>query len=136
MIGMYAIGFASECWVHLLKANGKKCAEAIASWRNAEYLWHARSSVVPFVTLAAESKFHPLIEKACAVLIHREERFAKTAVGWVLHDVSRHDERFVLSFADKNLESFSKESLSNALKYFEKSLKKEYLQRLKNAAVR
>ena len=28
-----------------IKNNGKECAEAIASWKNAQYLWQARSSV-------------------------------------------------------------------------------------------
>lgn len=114
-----------------VKENGEKCARVIADWKDAEYLWQARSSVVPFVNLVSESNYYPFIQEACAVLIDREERFAKTAVGWVLRDISKHDEEFVISFVESHLKSFSKESLNNALKYFEKSKKIEYLQDLK-----
>jgi len=116
-----------------IKENGKQCAKNIVTWKDAEYLWQARSSVVPFVNVASESNYYPYIQEACTVLIGREERFSKTAVGWVLHDISKHDEQFVVSFIDNHLGSFSKESLNNALKYFEKDRKHEYLQELKKA---
>jgi 3-methyladenine DNA glycosylase AlkD len=116
-----------------IKKNGDQCAIAIANWKDADYLWKARSSVVAFVNLAAESKYYPYINDACAVLIDREERFSKTAVGWVLRDISKHDERFVISFIENHLASFSKESLGNALKYFVKDKKNEYLQELKKS---
>jgi 3-methyladenine DNA glycosylase AlkD len=116
-----------------IKQNGEQCAKAITSWKDAKYLWQARSSVVPFVNLASESSYYPYIQEACVVLIGREERFSKTAVGWVLRDISKHDEQFVVSFVDNHLKSFSKESLSNALKYFDKEKKNEYLQELKKA---
>ncbi|MBT3273225.1 MAG: DNA alkylation repair protein [Spirochaetales bacterium] len=114
-----------------IRDNGEECAKAITSWKDAEYLWQARSSVVPFVNLASESNYYPYIQEACSVLINRDERFAKTAVGWVLRDVSKHDEKFVISFVDNHLKSFSKASLGNALKYLEKGRKSEYLQELK-----
>lgn len=114
-----------------IKDNGKECARAIASWKEASYLWQARSSVVPFVNLASESSYYPYIQEACAVLIERDERFSKTAVGWILRDISKHDEQFVVLFVDSHLEFFSKESLGNALKYFEKDRKNGYLQQLK-----
>jgi len=116
-----------------IKDNGKQCAKAIANWKDADYLWQARSSVVSFVNLASESNYYPYIHDACTVLIDREERFSKTAVGWVLRDISKHDEQFVISFVDNHLKSFSKESLGNALKYFEKGMKNEYIQELKKA---
>jgi len=116
-----------------IKENGKQCAKAIANWKDADYLWQARSSVVPFVNLASESDYYPYIQEACAVLIGREERFSKTAVGWVLRDISKHDEQFVISFVDNHLKSFSKESLGNALKYFDNGKKNKYLQELQKA---
>lgn len=115
-----------------LKKNGKPCAVAIMTWKDDPYLWKARSSLVPFVSVASEPDYYPFIRSACEALIKREERFSKTAVGWVLHDISKFDRHFVLSFIDENLKSFSKESLSNALKYFEAGQKNKYLKMLKN----
>lgn len=115
----------------MIKKSGIKCAEAIANWRDAGYLWQARSSLVPFVYLASESLYYPLIREAGSVLINREERFAKTAVGWVLREVSAYDEKLVTGFVESHLESFSRESLKNALKHFPKEKKQFYLQKLK-----
>ena len=113
-----------------ISRNGVACADALVAWKDAEYLWKARSSVVPFVKLASHSEYYPLLERSAATLIRRDERFAKTAVGWVLLEVSRHDRRFVRSVLDANLEHFSKESLSNALKRFGERERKTYQRRL------
>jgi 3-methyladenine DNA glycosylase AlkD len=97
--------------------HGHPCAEAIAAWRTSADLWQARSSVVAFVKVAEETAYHALIYESCAVLIQREERFAKTAVGWILRDVSRYNRIGVQQFVTAHLEVFSKEALRNALKY-------------------
>ncbi len=114
-----------------IKYNGSECAGYIVDWKDAEYLWQARSSVVAFVNLSSDAQYYPYIQEACVTLIRREERFAKTSVGWVLRDISKHDEHFVESFIEKNLTFFSKESLNNALKYFDEEKKVRYLQNLK-----
>jgi len=114
----------------MIKENGIECAKAITSWKGEEYLWKARSSVVPFVNLASNTQYYPYIHEACMVLVRREERFSKTAVGWVLRDISKYDDKFVTSFIDENLEYFSRESMSNALKYFDENKRKEYLHTL------
>jgi len=116
-----------------LKNNGKKCAAHLTLWKDAEYLWQARSSVVPFVNVATEQKYYPLIQDVCTTLIRRDERFAKTSVGWVLRDISKHDERFVKTFVQNNMTHFSNESMNNAMKYFDKNIKSEYLDSLKKA---
>ncbi len=115
----------------LIKKHGIECARAIAGWRDAGYVWQARSSLVPFVNLAAERDFRPFIEAASIALIKREERFAKTAVGWILREIFKHDAPFVFSFIDTHLASFSKESLTNALKYCDPDTRKTYQQALR-----
>lgn len=115
----------------MVKGSGERGARAIISWKDAPYLWKARSSVVPFVGLAGEASYYPYIKEGCATLIGREERFSKTAVGWILHSISRHDRRFVLSFVEDHLDAFSVESLANALRHFEKELRNGYLRELK-----
>ncbi len=107
----------------LIRENGMACARHLLSWKDAVYLWQARSSLVPFVTVAQDSLYYPLIREAGAVLIRREERFAKTAVGWILRDISKYDTLFVQSFVREYLSFFSRESLDNALKYFKKDFR-------------
>jgi 3-methyladenine DNA glycosylase AlkD len=114
--------------------NGTPCAEAIAAWHQAGNLWQARSSVVAFVPIAAEEHYDPLIYASCRTLIQREERFAKTAVGWILRDLSRHAPADVRAFVEDQLHHFSPESLRNALKYFAEEERKAYVGQLKSGA--
>ncbi len=95
----------------LLEKGGDPCAQAMAEWRNAANLWQARASVVAFVNSAEESNYYPLILKSAEMLIRREERFAKTAVGWILRDISKYDQSFVKAFVADNLAYFSLETL-------------------------
>lgn len=110
--------------------HGQPCAEAFAAWKDAPNLWQARSAVVAFVPVAGEASYYPLILDACEVLIRREERFAKTAVGWILRDLSKQDPDRVRAFVEANLGWFSVEVVRNALKYFDASEQRAYVQRL------
>ena len=101
-----------------LKEAGLPFARPLARWRTAPDLWQARSAVVPFIAGAGDLAYRPLIRTVCATLIRRPERFAKTGVGWLLRDVSRHDTAFVQAFVASHAASFSLESTRNALKYF------------------
>lgn len=111
--------------------NDLLCAQAIATWRNAEHLWQARSSVVAFVPVAKDSQYDSLIFESCEVLIQRGERFAKTAVGWILRDLSKRNPDCVKTFVQAHLDQFSAESLKNALKYLNRDEQGHYLQQLK-----
>lgn len=102
------------------KLCGKECAEEIASWVNDVYLWKARSSLVGLIGLTKDKNYQDLICNTASVLIQREERFAKTAVGWVLREMSKNNLPAVKIFIKNNLEYYSKESLDNTIKYFEK----------------
>jgi 3-methyladenine DNA glycosylase AlkD len=83
------------------------------------------------VPVSDDGRYYPLIYEACAVLIRREERFAKTGVGWILRDVSKHDKDGVRQFVEQHLESFSIESVKNALKYLDEKERKKCVQGLK-----
>jgi 3-methyladenine DNA glycosylase AlkD len=115
----------------LIQKEGMACAQTIAAWRNAEPLWQARASVVAFVKVAANSTYYPLIRASCTILIRRQERFAKTAVGWILRDISKHDTDFVTDFINDNVHHFSLESLRNATKAFSKQERDNVIQLFK-----
>ena len=91
----------------LIETQGEPCANRISEWRSAENLWQARASLVAFVKVAEDSAYYPLVKKSCQVLIRRQERFAKTAVGWILRDISKHDPDFVVGVIQENIDGFS-----------------------------
>lgn len=124
--------FSVKVLSDLIARHGSLCAREISDWHTAENLWQARASLVAFVKHADHDDYYPLIHTAIVKLIHREERFAKTAVGWMLREISRADQEFVHTELEANLRYFSIESLKNATKYFSKDDQKSYLQQLKS----
>jgi 3-methyladenine DNA glycosylase AlkD len=117
----------------LIEQGGKRCAPSISNWRSAENLWQARASLVAFVPVAENRAYYPLIERSCQAIIKREERFAKTAVGWILREISQYESQFVEEFVSANISCFTAESLRNAIKYFDADEKKAFRKMLRAA---
>ncbi|NIT13613.1 MAG: hypothetical protein GTN99_05040, partial [Candidatus Dadabacteria bacterium] len=84
---------------------------------SAENLWQARASLVSFERVSQDLNYFSMIEKSCKKLIKRKERFAKTAVGWLLREISKQDEKYVKQFIQDHIKHFSAETIRNALKY-------------------
>ena len=102
----------------------------IRGWSDREYFWHARAALVPFAQSSSLSKYYRTLANPMHSLIIREERFAKTSVGWVLREISKFDIDYVLTFLQTNKSHLTKEVSLNALKYMDKSRKKEILTEL------
>ena len=105
----------------LIINHGKDCAICISKWSKSQNLWQARGSVVSFANFAKTKNqnkhFEEMVElilSSCSILIKREERFAKTAVGWILRELSIIYKKEVLLFIERYVDYFSKESLKNA----------------------
>jgi len=100
-------------------------------WNKSDYLWKARASLVSFVYSESLKKEEKLIYEFSTNLIKRDERFAKTSVGWILREYSKIDEKFVTAFLNKNIKHFTIETVNNSLKYFSKDFRKTYLTKVK-----
>jgi 3-methyladenine DNA glycosylase AlkD len=87
-------------------------------WNRDSSLWKARASMVPFARVSSITRHAALIYRFADILIRRKERYAKTAVGWVLREYSKHDKEFVLSFLSKHVKYITAEVKRNALKYY------------------
>ena len=116
----------------LIEREGKGCAISISNWRSAEDLWQARASLVAFVPAAENRAYYPLIARSCRAIIKRDERFAKTAVGWILREISQYEQQFVEEFVTANISCFTAESLGNAIKYFDADEKKGFRKMLRS----
>jgi 3-methyladenine DNA glycosylase AlkD len=108
-------------WGPLMKRRGGACVRAVAAWTASPRLWQARAGMVSFVSLIDKATPPPattrlLILRGCRRLIGRPERFAKTAVGWVLRDLSRVDEPAVAAFIARHGAAFTNEVFQNATK--------------------
>ena len=92
----------------------------LKQWNRDPYIWKARASLVPFARSRYITRHQKEIAQFADMLIRREERFAKTAVGWVLREYSRHDPDFVLDFLGRHAKHITWEVKRNALKYYRK----------------
>jgi 3-methyladenine DNA glycosylase AlkD len=108
----------------LLDSGDEQVIWTLKKWNHDPYLWMARASLVPFALSGGIEKHTRSIERFSDILIRREERFAKTAVGWVLREYSKIDEEFVLDFLSRHVKYTTWEVKRNALKYYRKKLKK------------
>ena len=106
----------------MVDSRDEKVIWTLRQWNRDPFLWKARASLVPFTrskNIAAHSKS---IARFSDILIRREERFAKTAVGWVMREYSKVDEEFVLEFLSKHVKYTTWEVKRNALKYYRQKL--------------
>ena len=95
----------------------------LKGWNRDSYLWKARASLVPFARANSIASHGKSIYRFSDILIRRKERFAKTAVGWVMREYSRHDPEFVLDFISRHAKYTTAEVKRNALKYYRKDRK-------------
>ncbi len=90
-------------------------ARAIAAWREAAPLWQRRASLVAFVNLAPHGGARlpglpALVLETAAVVARDPARFAQTAVGWTLRELSRAEPEAVAAFAEAHAELLSREA--------------------------
>lgn len=101
----------------LIDKDAENIIEELTIWNKSSYLWKARASLVPFAESKNISRHSKTILSFSEFLIKREERFCKTAVGWVMRQYSKTDSELVTSFLDKHEEWLTKEVIDNATKY-------------------
>ncbi|RLD70068.1 MAG: hypothetical protein DRI98_08910 [Bacteroidetes bacterium] len=102
----------------MVDSGDEKVLWYLKRWSLDGYLWKARASLVPFAQCRHLEEHSAVIERCADILIRRPERFAKTAVGWVLREYSKSDEEFVLNFLSRHVKYTTSEVKRNALKYY------------------
>jgi 3-methyladenine DNA glycosylase AlkD len=107
----------------LLDTGDRKVLWTLKQWNHNAYLWKARASLVPFAASKHLPEYSRDMARFAGFLIRRKERFAKTAVGWVLREYSKVDEDFVLDFLSKHVKYTTWEVKRNALRYYRKKVR-------------
>jgi len=110
---------------YLVDTGDEQVIWALKRWNRDPYLWKARASLVPFAHVESKEEHSKSIKLFSDFLIRREERFAKTAVGWVMREYSKFDEAYVLDFFSRHVKHTSWEVKRNALKYYRQKLKNQ-----------
>lgn len=109
----------------LIDSGDEQVIWTLKRWVCDPYLWKARASLVPFAHAKSIQDHSKSIKLFSDILIRREERFAKTAVGWVMREYSKLDEAYVLDFFSRHVKHTTGEVKRNALKYYRQKLKNQ-----------
>jgi len=96
----------------------KQTIAELKKWNKDKYLWKARASLVPFAQCKTLREHLKVVNEVLGFLIKREERFCKTAVGWVLREISKSDKNYVLKFLEVHRQFITQEVIKNAQKFF------------------
>ena len=107
--------------------------DKVSSWVHAENLWRARAGVVGLIPYVKTGCMQVL--ENCKVLVKREERFAKTAVGWALREVQRVDQDKMVAFLEPFAGSMSMEAARNAAKHVPEKERKRLLALVKSGGM-
>lgn len=107
----------------------------LLEWANAENLWQIRSSLVSVISVSDMKQHHEEMLNTARVVIGRDERFAKTAVGWLLREIANVDKCIVRKFLEDELQHFSKEALGKVTKAFGEKERKTWHAKLKQIGV-
>ena len=115
----------------IIDSDNKELFSTILNWHKKEYLWHARASLGPFAQCKNLPLYVDVLEKPLISLIRRPERFGKTAVGWILREIYKFNSDYVFSFLQNQKNFLSTEVINNALKYMDKTKRKQFANKLK-----
>jgi 3-methyladenine DNA glycosylase AlkD len=98
----------------LIGSGGQDCARAVAGWVTADVLWQRRSALVAFVNLAGRGIHAELIVATADRLVADPERFAQTAVAWVMRELAAARPDLTEPFLERHAASMSPEARKQA----------------------
>lgn len=105
-------------------------SERLSIWSKSNDLWHRRAALVPFAQIKDHGPYVSRIFDISHELIISDERFSKTAVGWVLREMMNDHRDEVLIFCKNHRMSMTTEVINNILKHQEdKQMIKSMLKR-------
>lgn len=88
----------------------------LEAWSTSDYLWLRRASLVPFARVD-HGLYKENIFRIASRLLQAQERFSKTAVGWILREMMPEYSPEVLDFLRDHREALTLEVLNNVLKH-------------------
>jgi 3-methyladenine DNA glycosylase AlkD len=98
----------------LCAREGLPFAEPLAGWVTADGLWQRRAPAAALAPLAPKrpsfERFDELCLRVCASLVADPQRFAQTAVGWLLRELSKRRPEPVVEFVEEHADRLSREA--------------------------
>ena len=94
--------------------------DSVLGWASSDVLWKKRAALVGFVNLLPKAEpsvgFDMAFVEAASTVVADDRRFAQTAVGWTLRELSHRNPDLVRTFLRDHSPSMSPEALGAASK--------------------
>ena len=111
--------YAVKVLGRLASRDGAVVAEPLSAWSADGPLWLRRAPAAAFASFAGKPAPFPELTRlsleVCAALARDEQRFAQTAVGWLLRELSKQEPDAVRSFVEEHAEALSTEARRMAM---------------------
>lgn len=103
----------------MIDSQGRAAGDRVLGWASDENLWKKRSALVAFVNLVGrEPETYPGLRagvlEACRTVAGDDRRFAQTAIGWVLREMSEVEPMVVFEFVTAGSSTLSREAVRMA----------------------
>jgi len=95
-------------------------------WARSPRLWDRRVAVVSTLALIREGRFDETLRLAKVLLVDREDLMHK-AVGWMLREVGKRDEKALLGFLDRHAPQMPRTMLRYSLERLSRARKLRYM---------
>lgn len=93
---------------------------------HSDNLWQRRISIIATFAFINQNKYDKSLELA-QILLHDKHDLIQKAVGWMLREVGKRDEKVLIQFLDKHSSVMPRTMLRYAIEKLEEKKKKHYL---------
>jgi len=98
--------------------------DRVLAWTSSEVVWEKRAGLVAFVNLMPRAEPSPGFDQAflsaASTVVKDNRRFAQTAAGWTLRELSRREPDLVRTFVHRHESKMSSEALASAMKHIKR----------------
>ena len=91
-------------------------------------LWQRRISIIATFAFINKGQFNKSLELA-QILLHDRHDLIQKAVGWMLREIGKRDEKVLIQFLDKHAKTMPRTMLRYAIEKLDEKKKKFYLAR-------
>ena len=91
-------------------------------------LWERRIAILSCFSFIRENDFSDAL-KISSLLLNDKHDLIHKAVGWMLREIGKRDEKVLVKFLDENISKMPRTMLRYSIEKFEESKRKSYLKR-------
>jgi len=106
--------------------HNKNLEKKLVTWANSKHLWTKRIAIVSTHYFIKKNNFKNTL-KIAKILLSDNHDLIHKAIGWMLREVGKKDEKVLKKFLDENIKKMPRTTLRYAIERFFEKQRKQYL---------